>query len=82
MKEKYRYAGLLASTTQHLDRGIGLSSRGSGSTGLAGLFLRNKIRGHIAKLGHSLLLAAAGAESYCRNNRKDESGEFHKTEYG
>lgn len=73
-------ADLLTSGIQHLNRSGGLF--GSSCAGLAGLFLGNKVSRHVAKLGHSLFLAAAGAQGHSRNNGEDESGEFHKTEYG
>ena len=69
---------LLAGGTKHLHRlggSTGLTSRGAG---LHGLFLRNKILGHGAKLGSRLSLAAAGAECNGASNGNNESGEFHK----
>lgn len=70
---------LLTLGAEHLYRGIGLLSSG---TGLHGLLLRHEVLGHSAKLGCGLSLAAAGAESNGAGNGNDESGEFHKTEYG
>ena len=69
------FRGSLVQAIEHLDRlrgGTGLLA------GSAGHFLRNEVGGHLAKLGHSLSLAAAGSKSHCRDNGKDESGEFHK----
>ena len=70
MKKQKNYA-LLAVGLQHL---YGLFSNG---TRLHGLLLGHQILGHGAELGHGLVLAAAGAESYGTSNGYDESGEFH-----
>ena len=73
---------LLAGAVEHLHgsihRLIRLTGLSSGSTGLSRSFLRNEVSGHLAKLGSILSLAAAGAESYCRNYGENKSGEFHK----
>ena len=70
---------LLALGVKHLHGSRGLLS---GGAGLYGLLLRHKVRGHSAELRGGLGLAAAGAESNGAGNGNDESGEFHKTEYG
>jgi hypothetical protein len=76
---------LLAGAVEHLHGSIHrltrltrLTGLSSGSTGLSRSFLRNEVSGHLAKLGSILSLAAAGAESYCRNYGENKSGEFHK----
>lgn len=70
---------LLTLSVKHLYRSSGLLS---GGAGLHRLFLRHEVLGHSTKLGGGLSLAAAGAESNGAGNGNDESGEFHKTEYG